>query len=174
MNRLRSNGGEEGGANGATAHQMFPDVTRPSRAALVYPLRRRAASRSNATNDAGEAVKETSILVLSTDPLGAALLGALVETVGYQTLFARANEGPRDTVLRLRPRIVLVDCEYADACNDAFLGPARMLGAGVLVYAAQRRADQLRAVVERHDVATFTLPIAAAELAKLLAEAIRS
>jgi hypothetical protein len=127
----------------------------------------------SAPADAGEAVMDKSVLVLSSDALAAALLGALAETEGYRPLFAAPDETARAALGRLRPRIVLVDCEHADACSDAFFGPAQMIGAAVLLFGSNRSADRLRTTADRYHLATFTVPVAADTLARLLAEADR-
>lgn len=82
-------------------------------------------------------VSRTDVLILSTDPLAAALLGAAVELVGHQPRFSEPHEAPRDTLRRVRPRAVLVDCDHADACTETFIGPALMTGTRLLVFDAR-------------------------------------
>ena len=50
-------------------------------------------------------------LVLSTDPLGAALLGAAIELSGHIPRFAQSDEPARAALLRIRPRLVIIDCD---------------------------------------------------------------
>ena len=53
--------------------------------------------------------KTPTALVLSDDPLAAALVAAAIEHYGVRPVFAAAGESPRDALRRLRPRVVLVD-----------------------------------------------------------------
>ena len=34
---------------------------------------------------------------------------------------------PRDALMRVRPRLAVIDCDHVDACSDAFIGPARVV-----------------------------------------------
>lgn len=59
--------------------------------------------------------------------------------------FVRVDERARAALLRVRPRLLLVDCDHEDACTDEFLGPAIMTGAHVVLFRSNRsiadRAD---------------------------------
>ena len=50
------------------------------------------------------------VLILSSDAVAAALLGALVETLGYLVRFYRPPEPPEIALRRERPSIALIDC----------------------------------------------------------------
>lgn len=81
------------------------------------------------------------VLILSTDALAAALLGAAAELAGHQPHFPRTDEAARVALRRVRPRLVVVDCDHADACTEAFFGPALMTGARVLLFDSRRNGD---------------------------------
>ena len=116
-------------------------------------------------------MKNRPVLVLSTDDLAGALLAALAETAGLAPAFAHASETPRDALRRLRPDLVLVDCEHELACSEQFLGPLRMTGATALVFGRGADAERLRALADAHAVRVFTLPLDAEELARAIREA---
>ncbi len=110
-----------------------------------------------------------TVLVFSTDPLAAALLGAAVELAGHTVAFPQSGESPRDAVMRARPRAALVDCDHEDACTEAFFGPAMMAGARVAVFSSHRSQRALQPIAEQFRVRMFELPIDFPQLDVLLA-----
>ena len=116
-------------------------------------------------------MKNRAVLVLATDDLAGALLAALAETAGLSPAFANASETPRDALRRLRPDIVLVDCEHDVACSEQFLGPVRMTGAAALVFGRGGDAERLRALADTHHVRVLTLPMDADEFVRTIREA---
>ena len=113
-----------------------------------------------------------SALLLCEDPLAAALLGGLLETIGWQPLFAAPNEAPREALRRLRPTVVLADCGYDAAWVGTFLGPARMLGVPVVVLGAMRSTDAARQLAARHRLPSILLPVDPDALERCLTEAL--
>jgi DNA-binding NtrC family response regulator len=83
------------------------------------------------------AASRHDVLLLSADPLASALVGAAVELAGHAPRFPRAGESARDALRRLRPRVVLVDCDH-EACSEEFIGPALMTGARVQLFRSRR------------------------------------
>ena len=87
-------------------------------------------------------------LVLSSDPLAAALLGAAVEFCGLAIAFAMDGEAPAHAFRRVRPAVLLVDAADEASCVSELLGPAMMTGTRVLLFgsaaAVAMRADQAR------------------------------
>lgn len=109
-----------------------------------------------------------AVLVFSADPFAAALLGAAAELSGYVAAFPRVGELPRDAILRVRPRAVLVDCDHEEACSERFFGPALMTGARVAVFSSHRSRRTLEPIAAQYGVRTFSLPIDVPRLAALL------
>jgi hypothetical protein len=114
----------------------------------------------------------STVLVLSSDPLLAALLGALLETLGFPPAFAAAGERPRDTLVRLRPWAVLLDCDHGDACGDSFLGPAAMMGTRVLIFGSEARRRQLDDLSDRYQLRAVVIPARPQRMPALLREAL--
>ena len=83
-------------------------------------------------------VSRHDVLIFSADPLAAALLGAAVELAGHAPHFPQREEGARAALLRLRPRLTLIDCDHDDACSESFIGPALMTGAKVQLFRSHR------------------------------------
>ena len=82
------------------------------------------------------------VLILSPDVLAAALLGAAVEFAGHQPHFQGAQERARDALLRVRPRLVVVDCSHDHACAESFVGPALMTGAQLVLFDSSRHGER--------------------------------
>jgi len=115
-----------------------------------------------------------SVLVFSTDPLAGALLGAAAELAGYEPVFPLDRERPRDSLLRTRPRLVLVDCDHDGACTEEFFGPAMMMNAGVAIFSSSRSRRTLEPIADAFGVTTFSLPIEFEQFATLLASSQRT
>ena len=79
-----------------------------------------------------------AVLIISSDSVAAALLGAAVELVGHMPHFAGSDERVRAALMRVRPRLILIDCDHEEACTDEFVGPAIMTGAHVLLFRSKR------------------------------------
>jgi len=113
-------------------------------------------------------MKVLGVLILSTDPLAAALLGAAVELAGHTPCFPHENENPRDTLRRVRPAVALIDCDHEDACTETFFGPAMMIGARLAVFSSSRSRRALEPIAAEFGVHVFGLPIDFDELSRIL------
>ena len=111
--------------------------------------------------------------MLCEDAFVAALLGGLLETVGWQPVFAAPDERPREAIRRLRPTLVLADCGYEAAWSGTFLGPARMLGVPVIAIGVAQSADDVRALAAQHHLHSMLIPTDAATLERCLEAALR-
>ena len=98
------------------------------------------------------------MLILSKDAVAAALLGGLVETLGYDVRFARPPESVADTMRRVRPRICLVDCDDPTACSHEFLGRATMRGVSVVIFGTREALDRVRALALEQRLDTLLVP----------------
>ena len=118
-------------------------------------------------------MRNPAVLILSADPLAAALLGAAAELAGYDALFPHASEPPRAALLRLRPRLVLVDCDHETACSEAFVGPALMTGAKVLIFRSRRSVHDASELARRTQVTVLELPLEGSRLTTVLGDMLR-
>jgi len=98
------------------------------------------------------------VLILSQDPLAAALLGGLVEILGYSAQFARPAESADDSIRRLKPRICLVDSTDPSCCRSEFLGHAAMRGVSILIYGKAEALDRVRELARAHNIDTLLMP----------------
>jgi DNA-binding NtrC family response regulator len=98
------------------------------------------------------------ILILSADPVAAALLGALIETLGYTVTFARAPEDGEQSIRRVRPKVCLLDCEDLSVCNSEMLGRATMRRISVIIFGRTAALDRVRALALEHDIEVLLVP----------------
>ena len=100
-----------------------------------------------------------------------ALLGTLVEVGGYQPIFVDASETPLQALQRHGPRVALVDCDRADACEDLFLAQGSAQETTVVLFSPRRLKDEVDAIAGQYGLRSFSLPIDLAGLRRVLAEA---
>jgi hypothetical protein len=103
-------------------------------------------------------VSRSDVLVFSPDPLAAALLGAAMELAGHAPHFPQSLESPRAALLRVRPRLAVIDCDHADACTDGFVGPALMTGCRILLFRSPRTRRDIGDFAARLDVTVVEMP----------------
>jgi DNA-binding NtrC family response regulator len=113
------------------------------------------------------------ILILSSDALAAALLGALIETLGYSVTFARPPERFEDSVRRVRPKVCLVDSSDPRVGGDGFLGRAGMRGIAVVIFGSVEALDRVRALALEHAIDTILVPTDTVTLASTLQRALQ-
>lgn len=119
----------------------------------------------------------STALILSHDPVAAALLGGSAELAGLEPAFPRGDEPIRATVRRLRPACVLADCDREDASVEGFIGPAMMMGVRVVVFCSSHDEAALgraRRLAQRYGIAFFQLPEACDRLQSFLNDVARA
>jgi|SRR5436189_2894401 len=98
------------------------------------------------------------VLILSADAVVAALLGALIETLGYVVRFNRPRELADEAMRRARPKVCLADSLDPEACTEELLGRARMRGVGVIIFGTSEALDRVRALAAQHSIETLRMP----------------
>lgn len=111
------------------------------------------------------------ILICTTDPLAAALLAAAVELDGHDPRFPEPDEPARAALVRIRPAVVLVDCDYPDACDDTFVGPALMLGVRIVLLRSPHSRTDPTEIAAHRGLEVLDLPAHQDALADLLRRA---
>src|SRR2546421_3976044 len=112
------------------------------------------------------------ILILSDDAVAAALLGALIETLGYTVKFARPPENADESLRRVRSKVCLVDCANPSMCNDEVLGRAAMRRISVVIFGSPDALDRVRALALEHDIDMLLVPPDTSRLADTLKRAL--
>ena len=113
------------------------------------------------------------VLILSSDAVAAALLGALIETLGYSVSFARPPERYEDSVRRVRPKVCLVDGTDPGMRGEGFLGRAAMRGISVIVFGSADALERVRALALEYAIDTILVPPDTVTLADTLERALQ-
>lgn len=124
--------------------------------------------RRDAVSGQDDDVSRHAVLVLSSDPLAAALLGAAIELAGHAPRFPLSEEAARTALLRIRPRLVVIDCDHEDGCSDAFIGPALMTGSRVLLFQSRRTQRDVSELAGRLGLSVMDMPMEHESLSRLL------
>ena len=125
-------------------------------------------SARNVNNYSRRAV---AALILSPDPLAAALMAASLELSGFRVDFAQMDEAVGDALRRVKPRVVLLDCRDERARDDRLVGPAIMMGAWLFLFGTREGLRDLHVFASRHSAEMVVLPDDAARLPEMLARA---
>ena len=101
-----------------------------------------------------------SIMVLANEEVISALLGAMVELDGYIPVFPAADESPLTAVCRLRPDLLLLDCEHEFAWDAHSMRCVPETGTRILLFSAMRSQREVEQIAARYGVPGFVLPVA--------------
>lgn len=115
--------------------------------------------------------REQQVLILSHDPFAAALLGGLVESLGYVVQFRRPPESAEDSLRRVRARICLVDCADPRACREDFFGHAMMRGVCVVIFGTHEALERVRDIAAAHRIEMLLMPPEIDDLEEVLQRA---
>lgn len=111
--------------------------------------------------------ESVSVLILAREELISALLGLLVETTGHSVHFGGENETVRDALQRIRPQVVIVDCDHRD-CTGDLDEAASEVGARLILFSASRDAEYVRRKAAPARSESFTFPIEPPRLDSLI------
>jgi DNA-binding response OmpR family regulator len=98
-------------------------------------------------------------VVISAEAEIAAILREFLTHDGYQV---RAEDGSEslDVLLdHVRPRLVLVDVDHAEAFSAGFIERARGVGAAVVAFSPSRDDPEVRELAAAHNLAGFAFPL---------------
>ena len=116
--------------------------------------------------------QDLTVLILSTDAVTSALLSLLSELEGFRPVFALADETPAESLSRLHPRLLLVDCDHRAACRDELFDLARESGTKVVIFSPGRMSYDVQDFAEARQLPWFALPIERTTLARTLRSAL--
>ena len=112
------------------------------------------------------------VLVLSSDAVAAALLGALVETLGYLVRFFHPPEDPDAAMKRERPSVAMIDCADPTVMKDDVFGHARMRGISVIMFGSSDALRRVRQLALEHALDTLIMPASVETLDETLRKAV--
>jgi hypothetical protein len=112
-----------------------------------------------------------TVLIVSEDATAAALLGGLVETLGYRVAFSRIPKSD-EAIRRVRPRVAMLDCD-GDACGESAIARVMMRGVSVVLVGPRSLLDGMREVATRYGAEMCFTPPEPGPLRDTLARAVR-
>jgi hypothetical protein len=111
------------------------------------------------------------VLILTTQPLVAALIGILLELEHFEPAFAEPDERPEDALTRVRPLMaVVLDGELDAARSDLFFARAARRGVRIVLFCPPGSEQKVRTMAEARSVPWFSLPMDRATVARLLGD----
>ncbi|HKG91607.1 MAG TPA: hypothetical protein VKA84_06950 [Gemmatimonadaceae bacterium] len=115
------------------------------------------------------AARSSTVLVLSDDPMAAALLGILAELAHRVPAFAHPGERPEDALARVRPLfVVLLDGSLDAARSDLFFARAAKRQVGIAIFGVPGQAQELAARARERGIPWFDMPIDLAGFTRVL------
>ena len=113
-----------------------------------------------------------AVLIFSSDTLAAALIGAAVELAELTPQFPQEGESVRAALMRVRPKLVLIDCDHKESCSDEFIGPALMTGARILLFRSPHPQRDVGAFSSRLGLHVIDMPLKPESFMRLLTQAL--
>jgi DNA-binding response OmpR family regulator len=113
-----------------------------------------------------------SVLIITSDLTIGELVYAMLESEGCVAYRPRDDESLLSALERLRPSVVLIDCDGTSS-DDRLFERAKELGILLVMFSPARDRQQMRRVV-REGYPWFTLPISRRDLTHLLQTELRS
>src|SRR4051812_6829948 len=104
--------------------------------------------------------------IIARDPMTGALIGSLAQVSGFEATFPSETETAATAIARLRPDVVLIDCDSAD--GDACLTPVSEYGGAVVLFSPWRDEPDVRELASRRGLRHFALPIRWMDFRELL------
>ncbi len=105
----------------------------------------------------------------------AALLGMLLDLIGYRPAFAETGERPEEALRRVRPVfVVLLDQEMEAAASDVFFARAAQHKVGLAVFGPRAGGDRLAELARRRGVPWFEVPLDLESLVRAVEKAAAS
>ena len=83
----------------------------------------------------------------------------MAELAGYTPVFPDGDEQPLEAITRLRPVVVLLDCDHDVACEDEAYARAAETGSRVILFSAMRSQLETETLARQRGVTAFALPI---------------
>jgi len=111
------------------------------------------------------------VLIISSDAVAAALLGGLVETLGFLVRFFEAPEAVEEAIRRTRPSVAMVDCHDPTLVREDLLGRARMRGISVVIFGTPDALHRVRELAMEHQLDTLIMPVSLESLDEALRKA---
>ena len=113
------------------------------------------------------------MLIVARDENIASLMESLVACAGYRPVHPAADERPLATLARVRPELLLLDCDHSLVLNDSLHDAARAAGSRVVLFSAAHPAWELDRFARRRGLRAVALPANPSIVGKALDDAMR-
>jgi DNA-binding NtrC family response regulator len=110
----------------------------------------------------------STILVIAKAALIQTLMCSLVELSGHNATQARGSETVTAAIQRVRPDLLLLDCEHDCACEQEAYDAAVSVGAEVLLFTPARTNDEVADFARVRGLRSMALPIRLHEFSETL------
>lgn len=101
----------------------------------------------------------STILVIAKEPLIQTLMCSLVELSGHRAAQPRSDERVTAAIARLKPQLLLLDCEHDCACEEEAYRAATLVGAEVLIFTPSRSHAEVADFAAERGLRSMALPI---------------
>jgi DNA-binding NtrC family response regulator len=116
----------------------------------------------------------STILVIAKEPLIQTLMCSLVDLSGHRAAQPRGDETIAAAITRVRPRLLLLDCEHDGACEDEAYEAAASVNAEVLLFTPSRSHAEVADLAAERGLRSMALPIRLHEFSETLQSSLRA
>ncbi len=117
-------------------------------------------------------MQKPQVLIVARDANIASLMEALVEVAGYRPAHAAADERPLAALARIRPEVLLLDCDHTLATSEALQAATQAAGSRVVLFSASHPGWELDRFAQRRGLRSVALPAGPAAIGRAIADAI--
>jgi AmiR/NasT family two-component response regulator len=110
----------------------------------------------------------STILVIAREPLIQTLMCSLVDLSGHHAATPHGDETVAASIARVRPHLLLLDCEHDEACEDDAYRAAASVGATVLLFTPSRSRAEVADLAAERGLQSIALPIRLHEFSQTL------
>lgn len=116
----------------------------------------------------------STILVIAKEPLILTLMCSLVDLSGHTATQTRSDESVTSAIRRVRPDLLLLDCEHDCACEEEAYDAAATVGAEVLLFTPARTNDEVADFARMRGLRSMALPIRLDQFTETLQTSLRA
>lgn len=116
----------------------------------------------------------STILVIAKEPLIQTLMCSLVDLSGHRAVQPRSDETVTAAIGRVRPQLLLLDCEHDCACEEAAYEAAAKVDAEVLLFTPARTNAEVEDFARVRGLRSMALPIRLHEFSATLQTSLRA
>jgi DNA-binding NtrC family response regulator len=118
--------------------------------------------------------QSSTILVVAKEPLIQSLMCSMVELSGHKASIPCGDERVANAITRVRPQLVLLDCEHDAACEQEAYDAAASVRAQVLLFTPARTRAEVEDFAANRGLRSLALPIRLREFSDTLQTSLES